>query len=79
MIFTRADGEHIKSLGKEAVKKPNSVWLLEMTENFQVQTAEGMLGAHAGDFLAYDPISGNVWPVSASYVEQHYVFNPDQE
>ncbi len=58
--------------GSKMVKKRNPVYLLKQHYAFEVQTNEGKLTGKAGDFLAHDPISGHVWPVAASYVEQHY-------
>lgn len=53
-------------------KKRNPVYLEKQETEFQVETNEGVLAGKPGDFLAHDPISGHVWPVAASYVEQHY-------
>jgi hypothetical protein len=71
-LFTADDGPRIMREGRKMAKKRNPVYLQKQTEAFDVQTNEGVLGAKAGDFLAHDPISGHVWPVAASYVEQHY-------
>lgn len=71
-MFTTADGPGLVKLGDKMAKKRNPVYLIKQSEPFEVQTNEGVLGAKAGDFLAHDPISGHVWPVAASYVEQHY-------
>lgn len=70
--FTAADGPKIKAAGVPMKKKPNPVYLVKRYEPFTVQTNEGELSGNAGDFVAHDPISGHVWPVAASYVEQHY-------
>lgn len=53
-------------------KKRNPVYLQQQPEPFTVETHEGTLTGRPGDYLAHDPISGHVWPVAASYVEQHY-------
>lgn len=70
--FSAEDGERIKKAGQKSVKKPNPVWLVQLDTDAKVETDSGTLNAHAGDFLAHDPISGHVWPVSADYVAQHY-------
>lgn len=70
--FTPAYGPTIRELGAAAIKKPNPVWLLHIDESFTVETNEGVLRGKAGDFVAYDPLSGHVWPVSSAYVAQHY-------
>ena len=57
-------------------KKPNPVYLRVLTEDTVVETTEGPLTGRTGDYLACDPISGHVWPVKASYVEQHYQAPP---
>lgn len=54
------------------IKKPNPVYMLQMETGFSVETNEGTVTAHSGDYLAHDPISGHFWPVAASYVSQHY-------
>lgn len=71
-MFTKADGPRLVAEGAKMAKKRNPVYLQRQDAEFQVETNEGVLSGKAGDFLAHDPISGHVWPVSASYVEQHY-------
>lgn len=71
--FDASDGPRLLAQGKRMVKKPNPVYMLPMAETFTVQTNEGVMKGNAGDYLAHDPISGHVWPVSAQYVEQHYL------
>lgn len=58
--------------GVPMVKKPNPVYMRQIPEDFNVETNEGWLYAHAGDYLAHDPISGHIWPVAADYVAVHY-------
>lgn len=53
-------------------KKRNPVYLERQDTEFQVETNEGVMTGKAGDYLAHDPISGHVWPVSAEYSTQHY-------
>lgn len=72
--YTSSDGEMIASVGKQAIKRPNPVYLVESPEEFTVATNEGTLHGKPGDYLAYDPISTHVWPVSAAYVAMHYEF-----
>lgn len=63
--------------GVSMMKRPNPVFMTLQTEPFEVVTDSGKLEGVAGDFVAFDPISGHVWPVKASYVDQHYdVINP---
>lgn len=71
-MYTTSDGPRLVSEGTKMAKKRNPVYLQRQAETFQVQTNEGVLSGKPGDFLAHDPISGHVWPVAASYVEQHY-------
>jgi len=73
--FTAEDGPRLLAEGTPAIKKPNPVYLERQGEDFTVETNEGPLHGHAGDYLAYDPISGHVWPVAASYVAQHYAYD----
>jgi hypothetical protein len=75
--FTAADGPTIHRNGTAHVKKPNPVWLMGQTDAFEVETNEGRIAGKAGDYLAYDPLSGHVWPVSAAYVAQHYERAPE--
>lgn len=72
--FTKEDGVFIRTSGSKALKRPNPVYLVKQDEAFSVETNEGVLSGKAGDYVAHDPISGHVWPVAASYVEQHYDF-----
>lgn len=69
--YTAADGPRLRGTTAMA-KRRNPVYMERQDEDFTVETNEGRLGAHAGDYLAHDPISGHVWPVAASYVDQHY-------
>lgn len=73
-VITTADGPRIQREGQRAIKRPNPVYLLALDEAVSVQTNEGLLHGDPGGFVAYDPISGHVWPVAASYVAQHYDF-----
>lgn len=75
--YSSTDGDLIVMQGKQALKKPNVVHMLKSPEEFEVQTNEGLMKGNPGDYLAHDPISGHVWPVAASYVEQHYDFLED--
>lgn len=70
--FDKWDGAHILTYGERMKKKPNPVYMIRQKEPFTVETAEGVMRGEAGDYVAHDPISGHVWPVKASYVEQHY-------
>lgn len=72
--FSTADGPRLQQSGRRAIKRPNPVFMERQEEAFSVQTNEGVLQGAAGDYVAHDPISGHVWPVAASYVEQHYDF-----
>lgn len=71
-MFTKLDGPRIESEGQKMAKKRNPVYLQQQSDAFEVETNEGVLKGKPGDFLAHDPISGHVWPVSAEYVAQHY-------
>jgi hypothetical protein len=42
------------------------------SEAGEVDTDRGTVSVKAGDFVAYDPMSEQVWPVAADYVETHY-------
>jgi hypothetical protein len=72
IVYTQANGPSIAEAGEKMVKKPNPVYLLEQETQFVVQTNEGPLRGLPGDFVAFDPISGHVWPVKRAYVEWHY-------
>ena len=71
-MFTKADGPELVQTGAKMAKKRNPVYLARQEEAFKVETNEGVLTGKPGDYLAHDPISGHVWPVSADYVAQHY-------
>lgn len=66
------DGPAIVKHGRKMAKKRNPVYLFPVIEEATVNTNEGPLAAHVGDWVAHDPISGHVWPVTASYVAVHY-------
>ncbi len=77
--FSQKDAAKLRADGVAMMKKPNPVWMTQQAEPFSVETNEGTLNGKAGDFVAYDPISGHVWPVSANYVAQHYEPVPGNE
>jgi hypothetical protein len=53
------------------IKKPSPVHMLRVEGPFEVETNEGTLSCDDG-FVAYDPLSGHVWPVASDYVAMHY-------
>lgn len=79
MVYGPQHGQVIQEGGTRMRKRPNPVYMLKLSSEATVETNEGTLRAHAGDFVAYDPISGHVWPVAASYVAQHYDEAPQEK
>lgn len=72
MIFF-VSGTTINTAGfKKMVRKPNPVWMRQIDEEFEVKTENGSLRGDPGDSVAFDPMSGHVWPVKAEYVKMHY-------
>ena len=53
-------------------KKRNPVYLICQSDHFEVETREGTMKGKPGDFLAYDPISGDVWVIGIEYAKIHY-------
>lgn len=75
IVYSWDDPSHraiIEEDGVVGVKKPFPVYLLEQDKPFMVYTNEGPLSGKPGDYVAYDEISGHIWPVSREYVETHY-------
>lgn len=68
--FTPDDGPNL--IGQQMIKQPSPVTMLQISEPFTVATNEGTLSGKPGDYVAYDPKSGHVWPVASSYVAMHY-------
>lgn len=56
----------------QMVRKPNPVWMQRQEDDFIVVTNEGELRGNAGDYLAHDPVTGYIWPVSQEYAAVHY-------
>ena len=72
-LFTSdSHGSEILETGVKMQKKRSPVYLMQVLEDFQVMTNEGLLGGKPGDFVAFDPLSKHVWPVSKEYVQMHY-------
>jgi len=71
-IITSGMGPQIMETGTKMIKKPNPVYMIRKSTPFQIQTDRGLMEGNPGDYIAYDPVSGQVWPVSPEYVEQHY-------
>ena len=72
MLYIKDNGPAIQKHGTKMMKRPNPVWMQQINESFEVVTNEGLMTGKPGDYVAYDPISGHTWPVSAEYVKQHY-------
>jgi hypothetical protein len=53
------------------IKRPNPVHMQRMKGPFEVDTAEGRMSCQDG-YLAYDHLTGHMWPVAADYVVLHY-------
>lgn len=77
--YIQSDGPSIEERGSRAVKEPHTVFLVESDVPFSVSTNEGTVSGNAGDYVAYDPTSGHLWPVSAEYVDMHYRWLGDNE
>jgi hypothetical protein len=71
-VFTAEDADELVEHGEVMVKKPSPVHLLKQDDPFVVETNEGTLFGEPGGYVAHDPLSGHVWPVSADYVDLHY-------
>ena len=69
--FNKSSGPSVRAHGVE-YRKVASTWLWQVSEPFSVDTSSGVQEGKAGDFLAYDEKSGDVWPVSAEYVAMNY-------
>ena len=70
--WTTHDGAEIAASGTPMVRRPNPVYMKLASEAGEVDTDRGTVSVKAGDFVAYDPMSEQVWPVAADYVETHY-------
>lgn len=70
--YNRADGPLIEDAGKKMARKRNPVYLYRETQDFSIETREGVLHSPAGSYVAYDPLSGDIWPAAADYVAMHY-------
>lgn len=77
--FIQSEGPSIQERGREAIKEAHPIFLMLSDAPFTVSTNEGTLSGNAGDYVAYDPMSGHLWPVSAEYVDMHYVFTDEGE
>lgn len=69
--FDATSGADAAKKAPTFLKRPNPVHLLRIEGKFAVHTQEGLLSCDDG-YLAFDPLSGHVWPVAASYVDLHY-------
>jgi hypothetical protein len=70
--FTAQDINELICNGQRMAKKRNVVVMTKQDTSFQVETREGLATGKAGDYVAHDPISGDIWPVAADYVAHHY-------
>lgn len=74
MQYTSDVGPMLQEAGVRMRKRTTSVvFMHRQLGDFEVETAEGVMAGKPGDYLAHDPVSGNVWPVAADYVAKHYV------
>lgn len=70
--WDQSHGVGIEAAGEMMVKKPNPVYMVQATEEAQVETTEGTMHASEGDWIVYDPLSGHVWPITDEYRTLHY-------
>jgi hypothetical protein len=71
--FTPTYAAAIEAGNLKATKNPRPVSLLQQTAEFQVQLSSGAIQTgQAGDYVAYDPISGQVFLVTAAYYTANY-------
>lgn len=69
---TEAMRRLVMESGRAVRKKATSVVYLQRVDGpFEVVTPEGLLRCRDG-YLALDPVSGTMWPVSAIYADLHY-------
>jgi hypothetical protein len=69
--FVPSDGPSIKTGGIQAYKKP--LYYMRQTEAFTVTLPSGAIvqGA-AGDYVGYDPSTGNVFMMAAAYFAANF-------
>lgn len=75
--FTREDAELVAEQGVCCVKRPNPVFLMRVEEPFIIESPKGRFAFEAGDHACFDPLTGNLYAVSAEAAEAHYVPVPE--
>lgn len=71
--ITSKDGPRIMEMGVKMVRKPDPVFVYSLPEFTSIDASpQGLQSGHKGDYVAYDPMTGRVWPVDAGYLEVHY-------
>jgi hypothetical protein len=58
--------------------KTAPTWAVQMTEDFEVETLEGVMQASAGDYLCRGP-KGEYWPVQREIFESTYQLVEEKE
>lgn len=66
------DGPEIMRRGMKMVRRPDPVYVLQLEEFTTIEAFKGAVSGHEGDYVAYDPMSREVWPIGAEYLEMHY-------
>lgn len=58
---------------RKARKKPIAMRVCQINEDFEVETIEGIMHAHAGDYLVVG-YHGEMWPIKKEIFENTYEF-----
>jgi len=56
----------------KAMRKTAVTLIQRVGEDFVVQTLHGPIPAKAGDYLALDPGTGDIWPIKSWVVNKNY-------
>jgi len=54
-------------------RKTATVWAKKMDSDFEIETLEGVMQGHAGDYLCHGEHEGEAWPVRGDIFENTYV------
>lgn len=78
IAFTKENGPALADTRTKITKKRKddekeaAIYVQKQDVAFTVETDGGIVPGRPGDYLAYDPTSGRVWPMSWQYLEHYY-------
>ncbi len=77
-IFLRTYSQVDPSRSPHLYRKTGSIFALQMSRDFLMETLEGMEHGSEGDWIAQNPVDGEQWPIAKNTFKAMYELAPEQ-